>query len=174
MDRAALGRKSNFRQHEHNAENCSTEPNAWNNQMYEKILIAIDIDSPKLAELAIGVAIDLCKSNNKTKIRLINVEPLVPLNVIGYLPPHFDEEMRKDDEKRFAEFYTNLSYPSEAVTATIRYGSVHTEVLAEAEDCKANLIIVGSHRPEMADYVLGSSAASIVRYAKCSVLVVRE
>lgn len=174
MDRAALGRKSNFRQHEHNAENCSTEPNAGNYEMYEKILIAIDIDSPKLADLALGVATALGKNDRTSQIRLINVQPIVPLSAIGYLPPNFDDEMRKDAEKRFAEFYTNLSFPSEAVSATVRYGSVHAEVLAEAEDWKANLIIVGSHRPEMADYVLGSSAASIVRYAKCSVLVVRE
>jgi nucleotide-binding universal stress UspA family protein len=36
------------------------------------------------------------------------------------------------------------------------------------------LIVVGSHRPTMATYLLGSNAKTIVRHAKCSVLVVRK
>ena len=46
--------------------------------------------------------------------------------------------------------------------------------LAEAEDWGADLIVVGSHRPTMATYLLGSNAKTIVRHAKCSVLVVRR
>ena len=37
-----------------------------------------------------------------------------------------------------------------------------------------DLIVVGSHRPAMATYLLGSNASTIVRHAPCSVLVVRE
>jgi nucleotide-binding universal stress UspA family protein len=33
--------------------------------------------------------------------------------------------------------------------------------------------VIGSHRPSMAIYLIGSNAARIVRHAKCSVLVVR-
>jgi nucleotide-binding universal stress UspA family protein len=34
--------------------------------------------------------------------------------------------------------------------------------------------VVGSHRPTMATYLLGSNAKTIVRHAKCSVLIVRK
>ncbi|MCC2654076.1 MAG: universal stress protein UspA, partial [Microvirga sp.] len=47
------------------------------------------------------------------------------------------------------------------------------EVLDEAEQTGADLVVVGSHRPTMATYLLGSNASTIVRHAKCSVLVVR-
>jgi nucleotide-binding universal stress UspA family protein len=47
-------------------------------------------------------------------------------------------------------------------------------VLAEAEEWGADLVVVGSHRPTMATYLLGSNAKTIVRHAKCSVLVVRK
>jgi len=46
-------------------------------------------------------------------------------------------------------------------------------VLEEAEACKADLIVMGSHRPAMATYLLGSNAARIVRHAPCSVMVLR-
>jgi nucleotide-binding universal stress UspA family protein len=38
---------------------------------------------------------------------------------------------------------------------------------------EADLIVVGSHRPAMKDYLLGTNAARVVRHAHCSVLVVR-
>ena len=52
-------------------------------------------------------------------------------------------------------------------------GSVYNEVLAEAESVKADLIVIGSHRPAMSTYLLGSNATTIVRHAPCSVMVVR-
>ncbi len=33
---------------------------------------------------------------------------------------------------------------------------------------------IGSHRPELKDYLLGPNAARVVRHANCSVLVVRD
>jgi len=36
-----------------------------------------------------------------------------------------------------------------------------------------DLIIVGSHKPGLQDYLLGSTAARVVRHAMCSVLVGR-
>jgi len=60
------------------------------------------------------------------------------------------------------------------VSATVRLGSVYHEVLSEAETIGADLVVVGSHRPSMSTYLLGSNAATIVRHAKCSVLVVRN
>ena len=52
-------------------------------------------------------------------------------------------------------------------------GSVYNEVLHEADTVGADLIVVGSHRPTMATYLLGSNAATIIRHARMSVLVVR-
>jgi universal stress protein F len=53
-------------------------------------------------------------------------------------------------------------------------GGVYHELLREATEWRADLIVVGSHRPVMSDYLLGSNAKTIVRHAQCSVLVVRE
>ena len=42
-----------------------------------------------------------------------------------------------------------------------------------AEKINADCIIVGSHKPGLRDYFLGSTAARIVRHAPCSVHVLR-
>jgi len=42
-----------------------------------------------------------------------------------------------------------------------------------AQEKGVDLIIIASHRPGLQDYFLGSTAAKVVRHAKCSVLVIR-
>ena len=56
----------------------------------------------------------------------------------------------------------------------MRIGGVYPEILAEAKDWGADLVVIGSHRPAMSTYLLGSNATTVVRHATCSVLVVRE
>ena len=57
--------------------------------------------------------------------------------------------------------------------ARARQGGIYHEVLEEAKSIGADLIVMSSHRPAMKTYFLGSNAGHVVRYAKCSVLVVR-
>jgi len=52
--------------------------------------------------------------------------------------------------------------------------SIYAEILGAAEAAEADLVVVGSHRPAMKDYLLGTNAARVVRHARCSVLVARE
>ena len=52
--------------------------------------------------------------------------------------------------------------------------SIYAEILGAAEEAEADLVVVGSHRPAMKDYLLGTNAARVVRHACCSVLVARD
>ncbi len=58
----------------------------------------------------------------------------------------------------------------EAVVLTGHPGRTMTDY---AEKVAADCIIVGSHKPGLKDFFLGSTAARIVRYAQCAVHVVR-
>ena len=142
--------------------------------MYKKILVAVDISEADVTQLALDAAVALAKVEQDAQLRLINVQPLVPVAFIDYIPPNFDEEMREATEKDLAGLRGKISYPAERVSSIVRFGAVYPEVLAEAEEWDADLIVVGSHRPTMATYLLGSNAKTIVRHAKCSVLVVRK
>ncbi|TLG78700.1 universal stress protein [Methylocystis sp. B8] len=142
--------------------------------MYKKILVAVDISEADVTQLALDAAVALAKVAQDAQLRLINVQPLVPVAFIDYIPPNFDEEMREATEKDLAGLRGKISYPAERVSSIVRFGAVYPEVLAEAEEWDADLIVVGSHRPTMATYLLGSNAKTIVRHAKCSVLVVRK
>jgi nucleotide-binding universal stress UspA family protein len=59
------------------------------------------------------------------------------------------------------------------VEPVILIGNAGHTLTEYAEEIGADLIIVGSHRPEFKDYLLGATAARIVRHAPCSVHVLR-
>jgi len=52
-------------------------------------------------------------------------------------------------------------------------GTIYKTIIDTAEDIGADLIVMGSHRPELQDYLLGPNAARVVRHSSKSVLVVR-
>ena len=48
------------------------------------------------------------------------------------------------------------------------------DVVDFAAEMKADCIVMGSHKPGLADYLLGSTAARVVRHAPCAVHVMRD
>ncbi|MEL6681913.1 MAG: universal stress protein [Pseudomonadota bacterium] len=58
-------------------------------------------------------------------------------------------------------------------TTTVVDGHSAPTILEFSENNANDLIIVASHQPGMQDYLLGSTAAKVVRHAKCAVHVLR-
>jgi nucleotide-binding universal stress UspA family protein len=141
--------------------------------MYKKILVPVDLGEKDMTDLGLEAALPIA-GVNKAELRLLNVQPIVPMSMIDYIPPNFDDDLRQAAEKELAATLGRIDYPASLVTSAVRFGAVYPEVLAEAEDWGADLIVVGSHRPTMATYLLGSNAKTIVRHARCSVLVARK
>lgn len=56
----------------------------------------------------------------------------------------------------------------------VRHGKAYEEILRTAEEQSAALIVMGAHRPNFRDYLLGPNAASVVRHSPCSVFILRE
>jgi nucleotide-binding universal stress UspA family protein len=139
--------------------------------MFGTILVPVDLGEPDLARPAIDKAVALAGANGT--IRLIHVRSLVPVTFMEFVPPHFDTEQQRDAEQKLAAITATIPLPPERVSSVVSLGSVYHDVLEEADKIAADLIVVGSHRPRTATYLLGSNAATIVRHAKCSVLVVR-
>lgn len=141
--------------------------------MYKSILIPVDLAEAPLATPAINAAVTFAKSTGG-KVRLIYVRSLMPVTYMEFVPADFDVEQQGDAEKKLASVALMVDLPKEQVSTKVVLGSVHTETLREAESWGADLVVVWSHKPGFASYLLGSNAATIVRHAKCSVLVVRD
>jgi nucleotide-binding universal stress UspA family protein len=141
--------------------------------MYKSILVPVDLAEAPLATPAINAAVTFAKSTGG-KVRLIYVRSLMPVTYMEFVPADFDAEQQSDTEKKLASVAMMVDLPREQVSTKVVLGSVHTETLREAESWGADLVVVWSHKPGFASYLLGSNAATIVRHAKCSVLVVRD
>lgn len=140
--------------------------------MFKTILVPVDLGEVEAAQPALDKAVEIARTSGGS-LRLIYVRAIVPVTYMEFMPPAFDEEQQSETEKKLGELAAGVALPAERVSAVVRLGSVYNEVLDEAEKTGADLVVIGSHRPTMATYLLGSNAATIVRHAKCSVLVVR-
>ena len=144
--------------------------------MYRKILVPIDLADQELAKPAVATAMMMAEPSDGT-IRFINVLPLTPVMLAEYVPPDFEVQQRKTAEDALAIVVKETGLPPERVSSTVRQGGIYQEILEEAGSVGADLIVMSSHRPQrhaVRTYFLGSNAGHVVRYAKCSVLVVRN
>jgi nucleotide-binding universal stress UspA family protein len=141
--------------------------------MFKTILVPVDLAEPETSAPALERAVGLAEASGGT-VRLVYVRSIVPVTYMEFVPPTFDSEQQADTERNLASIAEGVALPRDRVSSVVRLGSVYAEVLDEAERIGADLVVVGSHRPTMATYLLGSNAAAIVRHARSSVLVVRE
>jgi nucleotide-binding universal stress UspA family protein len=144
--------------------------------LYKHILIPVDLADPELAKPALATAVMMAEQSRGT-IRLMNVLPLTPVMLAEYVPPDFEAQQRKSAEEALAIVAKETGLDPARVSSIVRQGGIYQEILEEANATKSDLIVMTSHRPQrpaMRTYFLGSNAGHVVRYAKCSVLVVRQ
>ena len=141
--------------------------------MYNRILVPVDLADTDLAKPAINTAVEMARSSDGS-VRMVNVLAMTPVMLAEYVPPDFDVQQRKSAEEALSIIARECGLDAGRVSATVRQGGIYHEVLEEAKSFNANLIVMSSHRPAMRTYFLGSNAGHVVRYAKCSVLVVRN
>jgi nucleotide-binding universal stress UspA family protein len=141
--------------------------------MYKNILVPVDIVEPELAKPAIEQACAMARAANGS-VRLINVLPMTPVMLAEYVPPDFDMQQRKSAEESLAALAKSCGMDPGRISSVVRQGGIYHEIIEEAKAMPADLIVMTSHRPDMRSYFLGSNAGHVVRYASCSVLVVRS
>jgi nucleotide-binding universal stress UspA family protein len=144
--------------------------------MYKNILVPIDLTDAELAKPAIAAALMMTAQSSGT-IRLVNVLPLTPVMLAEYVPPDFEVQQRKAAEDALGIMVKEIGLGPGRVSATVRQGGIYQEILEEAASIGADLIVMTSRRAQrhaVRTYFLGSNAGHVVRYAKCSVLVVRN
>jgi len=141
--------------------------------MYKKILVPVDLTDTELAKSAIETAVSLANASGGS-VRLLNVLPTTPVMLAEYVPADFDAQQRQSAEEALAIVARESGLNAGRINAAVRQGGIYHEVLEEAKSIHADLIVMSSHRPAMKTYFLGSNAGHVVRYATCSVLVVRH
>jgi nucleotide-binding universal stress UspA family protein len=142
--------------------------------MFRKILLPIDVAEPEIAKEAIEAATALAKAFD-SQLRLVHItSPVIVASPMAVIPQAVYDELGVYEKSQLERLAAPIDLPKTAISTVVRIGAVYPELLSEAEDWGADLIIVGAHKRSMATYLLGSSAAAIVRHAACTVMVVRS
>lgn len=136
--------------------------------MFKTILIPIDIAHASESKSVIDIAV--ANGNADTQVILLNVVEEIPGWVAVELPAHIQDKSLQISQDELNAVAQAASIKTEV---DVRVGHPYHTILEVAEEKKADLIIIASHQPGLQDYLLGSTAAKVVRHAKCSVMVLR-
>lgn len=137
---------------------------------FQRILAAVDLSRQSVPVLEAAATI---AQADQAELRAIYVEDrLTPMLLEAAL---FDEkDTRHHTEKQFAETVKEVSLPSELmVSRAIREGHGGREILHEAEEWKADLIVMGSHGFGFFNrMLLGSTSTYVLRHGHRPALIV--
>ncbi len=136
--------------------------------MYKTVLIPIDLSHAEVGKAMIGAAKRI--GGEGVQIILINVVEDIPAYVAAELPGGYLEKSTQSAQEALEEIANEANIQA---SVEVRSGQVYRSILAAAEERNVDLIVIGSHRPGFQDFLLGSTAARVVRHATCTVLVVR-
>lgn len=135
--------------------------------MYNNILVPLLFGEDHPPDLSLEAAQRL--ANDGAKITLIHVVEEVPAYVTAYIPEPQMNAVVDDAHKGLKKIADRV--PG-AVTTVIR-GHAARSLLDFAEANGSDCIVVNSHKPGLQDYLLGGTAARLVRHAQCAVHVIR-
>lgn len=141
--------------------------------MYEHILLPVDLGNESSWEKALPVAIEYCGAFDAT-LHVMTVMPDFGSPMVAqFFPAGHEDKMMANANDVLHKFVTDKVPDSIRVQHIVADGTIYKTIIDIAERIGADLIIMGSHRPELQDYLLGPNAARVVRHSTKSVLVVR-
>jgi universal stress protein F len=137
--------------------------------VYSHILVPVDPSHGDIGERILHVAKYLAGPTGR--ITLLTVLEPVPGYVANYIPRETIESSREDARAKL----TALARASGVeANVLLRSGNAPNVILEAASETGCDAIILGSHRPDYRDYLIGSTAARVVRHAQCTVVVERS
>jgi len=141
--------------------------------MFARILLAVDLNETPGSARAAQAALGLAAQGGGT-VDVVNVVPDSGMAIVGAaLGPGHDARIL-DEARKALEAFAAAHLPGlPAAACHVVQGTIYDRIIATADRIGADAIVVGSHRPEFKDYLVGPNAARVVRHAAQSVLVVR-
>lgn len=142
--------------------------------MFKDILVPLDINDERIWKKALKTAIGLAERFGAT-LHVMTVVPELGMPAVAQLfPPDYEMRMREHAHEEL-QAIVEREVPRELMhQLIIAEGNIHREIVRAAKDRRCDLIVMGSHRPELKDYLLGANATKVAQHADCSIMIVRD
>jgi nucleotide-binding universal stress UspA family protein len=140
--------------------------------MYKTILLPVDLSAEQSWARALPTALQL--GGPDIVLHVVTVLPDFGMSVVGsYFDKGFETKALHDVGETLSA-WVNAHVPDGIeVHPHVLHGRIYDQIIAAADKLDVDAIVIGSHTPELADYLLGPNAARVVRHARQSVFVVR-
>ena len=92
----------------------------------------------------------------------------------GAVATYVDRDMIEEGFERAKAELTAKTQDLPGVQPQIVKGHTYRTIIDFAAEHGVECIVIGSHKPGLSDYLLGSTAARVVRHAPCAVHVYRS
>ncbi|MDJ0627450.1 MAG: universal stress protein [Rhodobacter sp.] len=135
--------------------------------MYKNILVPIALEHERDTGSAMDIAHRLLAEGGK--ITALHVMEAIPGYATQYLP---EGHMESRHTEMQAALKAELGGVKDVKPVVIT-GHAGRSIVEFAEDNDIDCIVIASHQPGLQDYLLGSTAARVVRHATCAVHVIR-
>ncbi|MEE2997435.1 MAG: universal stress protein [Pseudomonadota bacterium] len=141
--------------------------------MYKNILLPVDLGNESSWAKALPTAIKYCETFGSV-LHVMTVMPDFGSPMVAqFFPDDHEDRMMGQVNEVLHKFVVDHVPHVINVQHIVTDGTIYKKIIDTAEDINADLIIMGSHRPELQDYLLGPNAARVVRHSAKSVLVMR-
>ncbi|MBO9472955.1 universal stress protein [Shimia sp. R10_1] len=141
--------------------------------MFKTILLTVDVNDLKGSERPAEVARQMALSEG-AELHVMNVVPDYGMSIVGsFFSQDHNKLILKEAKAALEEWSKNALKDVENLRLHVDQGTVYDLVLQEAKNVGADAIIVGAHKSQLKDYLIGPNAARISRHAKQSVFVIR-
>ena len=146
-------------------------------------LAAIDLADEESRGNILTTTVQMATGVEGARIYLMTVIPGVPAGldvryaVRGEMQGSADyplQEWKDDAAKRLGEIATSYIPKEMRAGVVVRNGTVYREIVEAARDLDIRQIVMGAHRPSLADFLLGPNSDRVARHAGCTVTVVRD
>lgn len=142
--------------------------------MFSSILLPVDLAAEASWKRPLELALELARQGGAT-LHAVTVVPDFGMSIVGsYFGADFEKKAMAEATQKLEAWAAG--HVPEGVTARthVAHGRIYEELLRAADKLGCDAIVLGAHRPDFSDYLLGPNAARVVRHARQSVLVVRE
>lgn len=135
--------------------------------MYKNILVPMALDHG-IGDAALEVAKALCAEGGK--ITALHVYEAPQGAASAFLDAAHIQEIFEGAKTKLEDRVAGMT----GVTPVVAKGHSGRTIIDLATQKDIDCIVIGSHKPGLIDYLLGSTAARVVRHAPCAVHVMRN